>query len=151
MLEIESHIVQERGVALVDVGSKGIRFSAYGGTHFGDVVRALVKHYPQRTMLGLTLTATQAFRYNAIFFTYALILTRFYGVPVPSVGWFILPFAASAAYLTVGECFPLEVRARAISIFYRFGTTMGCDCGTGGVWCVDRDGGRGDTVGVSVW
>jgi len=37
--------------------------------------------------------ATQAFCYNAIFFTYALILTRFYGVPAPSLGWFILPFA----------------------------------------------------------
>ena len=190
MSEIESRIVHERGVALSDVGAQRIRFGAYSGTHFGDVVRALVKHYPQRTLLGLTLMATQAFCYNAIFFTYALILTKFYDVPAPSVGWFILPFAvgnfmgpillghlfdivgrkvmiastyaisgilmaatgwlfalgvvgpiaqtalwsvnfffascaASAAYLTVGECFPLEVRARAISIFYAVGTALG--------------------------
>jgi len=190
MSEIEARVEREHGAALADVGAQSIRFGAYGGTHFGDVVRALVKHYPQRTLLGLTLMATQAFCYNAIFFTYALILTRFYGVPAPSVGWFILPFAvgnfmgpillghlfdivgrkvmiastyaisgvlmavtgwlfalgvvgpvaqtalwsvnfffascaASAAYLTVGECFPLEVRARAISIFYAFGTALG--------------------------
>ena len=38
--------------------------------------------------------ASQAFCYNAIFFTYALILGRFYGVPASQVGWFLLPFAA---------------------------------------------------------
>ena len=38
--------------------------------------------------------AAQAFFYNAIFFTYALVLTDFYGVPADHVGWYILPFAA---------------------------------------------------------
>ena len=38
--------------------------------------------------------ASQAFFYNAIFFTYALVLTDFYGVPAERVGWYILPFAA---------------------------------------------------------
>src|SRR5439155_19229467 len=134
--------------------------------------------------------ATQAFCYNAIFFTYALILTQFFSVPAASVGWFMLPFAAgnfagplllghlfdsvgrrtmiaatyalagalmifvgwlfargilgaaaltlawsvifffasaaaSAAYLTVGECFPLETRAMVIALFYAFGTGLG--------------------------
>ena len=45
--------------------------------------------YPKRTVLGLTLMASQAFLYNAIFFTYALVLTGFYGI------------SASAGYLTV--------------------------------------------------
>ena len=36
----------------------------------------------------------QAFFYNAIFFTYALILTDFYHTPADRVGWYILPFAA---------------------------------------------------------
>ena len=35
----------------------------------------------------------QAFFYNAIFFTYALVLTRFYDVPTAAIGWYILPFA----------------------------------------------------------
>ena len=38
--------------------------------------------------------AAQAFFYNAIFFTYALVLTKFYGVASGDVGWYILPFAA---------------------------------------------------------
>ena len=36
----------------------------------------------------------QAFFYNAIFFTYALILIDFYKVPADDVGWYLLPFAA---------------------------------------------------------
>ena len=31
-------------------------------------------------MLGIALMAAQAFCYNAVFFTYALILTRFYAI-----------------------------------------------------------------------
>jgi MFS family permease len=136
------------------------------------------------------LMGTQAFFYNAIFFSYALVLTKFYQVPAASVGWYILPFAlgnfvgplvlgplfdivgrkpmiaatyaisgillavigtlfrdgmlgavaltacwtgifffasaaASAAYLTVSESFPLEVRALAIAFFYALGTGLG--------------------------
>ena len=43
--------------------------------------------------VGLTLMAAQAFFYNAIFFTYALVLTKFYAVSSGAVGWYILPFA----------------------------------------------------------
>jgi MFS family permease len=42
-----------------------------------------------------------------------------------SVIFFFASAAASAAYLTVGELFPLEVRAVTISLFYAFGTLMG--------------------------
>jgi MFS family permease len=167
-----------------------IRLSLAARTTTVDIVRVLLASYPKRTILGLTLMASQAFCYNAIFFTYALVLTRFYKIPSGSIGLFMLPFAAgnflgplllgplfdrlgrklligatyaisavlllltgllfarahlgasgqtalwtvnfffasagaSAAYLTVGECFPLEMRARAIGIFYAFGTAIG--------------------------
>ncbi len=36
---------------------------------------------------------SQAFLYNAIFFTYALVLTKFYGVPSDRTGLYLLPFA----------------------------------------------------------
>lgn len=163
-------------------------------TSWTHVAATIFARYPRRTFLCVVLMATQAFCYNAIFFTYALILTRFYGVAPEAVGWFILPFAlgnvlgplllgplfdslgrrimigatyglagvllcltgwlfsigtldavsqtvawtvifffasagASAAYLTVGECFPLETRAVTISLFYAFGTLVG---GVGG-------------------
>jgi MFS family permease len=150
----------------------------------------LFRRHLRRTMVGLSLMAAQAFFYNAIFFTYALILTDFYGVASGHVGWYILPFAignflgplllgrlfdtrgrrpmiactyivsgillaltgwlflrnlvdettqtvcwmvifffasaaASSAYLTVSETFPLEIRALAIAFFYAVGTGVG--------------------------
>jgi MFS family permease len=155
-----------------------------------EVARALFDTYRQRTLVGLTLMTAQAFFYNAIFFTYALILTDFYHTPSDQVGWYILPFAlgnvlgplllgrlfdtvgrkimiastyalsgvmltvtaylfsenlltassltvawmivfffasaaASSAYLTVSEIFPLEIRALAIAFFYAVGTGVG--------------------------
>jgi MFS family permease len=155
-----------------------------------EVARALFKTYRRRTLVGLSLMAAQAFFYNAIFFTYALILTDFYRIPANQVGWYILPFAAgnvlgpillgrlfdtlgrkvmigatyalsgillavtaelfsrdlltaptltvawmivfffasaaaSSAYLTVSEIFPLEIRALAIAFFYAIGTAIG--------------------------
>jgi MFS family permease len=157
---------------------------------WGDVAHVLAVRYPRRSVLGLVLMASQAFFYNAIFFTYALMLTRFYGIAEDRVGYYIFPFAignflgplllgrmfdhvgrramiastyaisgvlliltawafkhgmlgattqtlcwsvifffasaaASAAYLTVSEIFPLEMRAVTISLFYAFGTALG--------------------------
>ncbi|MBV8458041.1 MAG: MFS transporter, partial [Acetobacteraceae bacterium] len=69
---------------------------ALGDPHrltLGSVARTLLRHYPGRTTLGLILMGSQAFIYNAIFFTYALVLTRFYAVPADRVGLYILPFA----------------------------------------------------------
>ena len=154
------------------------------------IARTLFKLYPRRAVLGLALMASQAFFYNAIFFTYALVLGKFFDVPSERVGLYILPFAAgnflgplllgplfdtigrrpmiagtyaisgvlllatawlfvngyltatgqtiawcvvfffasaaaSSAYLTVSESFPLEVRALAIAVFYALGTGIG--------------------------
>ena len=155
-----------------------------------EVTQVLFKLYRQRTFVGLALMAAQAFFYNAIFFTYALILTDFYGVRPDHVGYYLVPFAvsnflgpvligrlfdtlgrrpmivftyiasglllagtgflfardlitaqtqtlcwmtifffasaaASSAYLTVSEIFPLEIRALAIAFFYAVGTGIG--------------------------
>lgn len=151
---------------------------------------SLFVEHRRRALVGLALLTAQAFFYNAIFFTYALVLTDFYGVPAAKVGWYVLPFAlgnfcgplllgrlfdvlgrrimisatylisgvllaisgylfkqdlidvtqqtlawmvifffasaaASSAYLTVAETFPLEIRALAIAVFYAFGTGLG--------------------------
>jgi MFS family permease len=166
------------------------RLSARHHTPLREVAKTLLQTYRQRTLVGLSLMAAQAFFYNAIFFTYALILTEFYGVRADLVGWYILPFAAgnffgplllgrlfdtigrkpmialtyaasgvllaltgylfsvgvlsaetqtgmwmvifffasaaaSSAYLTVGEVFPVEIRALAIAFFYAIGTGIG--------------------------
>jgi MFS family permease len=170
--------------------SRKIKLRMRDHTPLRDVAHALFDTYRQRTLVGLTLMTAQAFFYNAIFFTYALILTDFYGTPSDRIGWYILPFAlgnvlgpillgrlfdtvgrkimiastyalsgvlltvtawlfsanlltassltlawmvvfffasaaASSAYLTVSEIFPLEIRALAIAFFYAIGTGVG--------------------------
>jgi MFS family permease len=37
--------------------------------------------------------AAQALVYNGIFFTHALVMTRFFDIPLSNVGWYFLPFA----------------------------------------------------------
>ena len=63
-------------------------------TPLAEVLHTLVHRHRRRTLVGLALMASQAFFYNAIFFTYALMLTDFYGIPAAHVGWYMLPFAA---------------------------------------------------------
>ncbi|WP_053959348.1 MFS transporter [Sulfobacillus thermosulfidooxidans] len=57
------------------------------------VARTLFRQYPRRTVLSLSLMITQAFLYNAIFFTESLVLTTFFGVHAADVGYYIFPFA----------------------------------------------------------
>jgi len=59
-----------------------------------EVARTLFVTYRQRSLVGLALMTAQAFFYNAIFFTYALVLSNFYGVAASSIGYYLLPFAA---------------------------------------------------------
>ena len=188
--KLEVRIAQETGQPLPPVPKDRLRLRIHKGGWFGESLKALARDYRQRALMGVVLMAAQAFFYNAVFFTYALILEKFYNVPSAHVGWFILPFAAgnfagplilgrlfdtigrktmisatyglsgvlmvvvgflfqqdlltaaeltvgwsvifffasaaaSSAYLTVGETFPLEVRAIAIAVFYAFGTGLG--------------------------
>jgi MFS family permease len=167
-----------------------VRLRTRSHTPLREVLHTLFHAHRRRTLVGLTLMASQAFFYNAIFFTYALVLTDFYGIPANHVGWYLLPFAAgnflgplllgrlfdtvgrrpmiaftyatsgvllavsgwlfmqgvlsaegqtvawmiifffasaaaSSAYLTVSETFPLEIRALAIAFFYAIGTGVG--------------------------
>jgi MFS family permease len=185
-----------RGHALEGGPLAVIRLRTRRSTPLAEVARTLFRVERQRTLVGLSLMAAQAFFYNAIFFTYALVLTDFYGIRADHVGWYLLPFAAgnflgpvflgrlfdtigrrpmiaatyglsglllagagylfaigalsatgqtiawmaiffvasaaaSSAYLTVSEIFPLEIRAMAIAFFYAVGTGIG---GVAGPW-----------------
>ena len=170
----------------------------------------MLTKYRSRAFLGLTLMVAQAFTYNAIFFTYALVLSRYYGTRADRTGLYMLPFAignflgplmlghlfdtigrrrmiagtftisavilivtgwlfsqnaltvftqtglwtvmfffaspaASSAYLTVSEIFPLEVRALAIALFYSAGTAVG---GIGAPWLFGRLIDSGSRIGL---
>ena len=60
---------------------------------FLTIAKTVFGAYPRRTVVGLSLFIGQAFLYNAVFFTYALVLSTFYGVKPASVGYYIIPFA----------------------------------------------------------
>jgi len=188
--------VMASGAMQPPIGLPKVRLRARAHAPLSEVVHTLLHRHRQRTLVGLALMGAQAFFYNAIFFTYALVLTDFYGIPAGDVGWYILPFAAgnflgplilgrlfdvigrrkmiaftyimsgalltvsgylfeqgvlsaaqqtlawtiifffasaaaSSAYLTVSETFPLEIRALAIAFFYAVGTGIG---GMAGPW-----------------
>ncbi len=163
------------------------------------LARVLFARYPSRSVLSLALMCTQSFLYNAIFFTYGLVLTHFYAVRPADVphyfyvfaignllgpltigrffdtigrrqmitatyigsglllgvsGWlftagrltattqtawwsatfFIGSAAASSAYLTVSEIFPLEIRSQALAFFFAIAQVVGAT----GPWLFGR-------------
>jgi MFS family permease len=89
-------------------------------TPFTDVAVALVRLYPRRTALCLSLMTAQAFFYNAIFFTYAMLLTDFYDVNPTQVGLYIVPFAIGNVLgpLLLGPLFDTIGRKPMIAFTY---------------------------------
>jgi MFS family permease len=92
-------------------------------TPLGEVARTLFSVYRQRSLVGLVLMSAQAFFYNAIFFTFALVLTDFFGIPANQVGWYILPFAAGnfLGPLLLGRLF--DTLGRRIMITATYGVS----------------------------
>jgi len=84
------------------------------------VMHTLVHRHRPRAMVGLALMSAQAFFYNAIFFTYALVLTDFYKVDATKVGWYLLPFALGnfMGPLLLGRLFDVVGREIMISSTY---------------------------------
>jgi MFS family permease len=87
---------------------------------FVDLGMTLFRHYPRRAVIGLVLMTAQAFCYNAIFFTYALVLGRFYAVQPEDVGLYLLPFAVSnfLGPLVLGRYFDTWGRRQMIATTY---------------------------------
>jgi MFS family permease len=62
-------------------------------TGFLGVIAVMAGPYRARSLLVIVLMVAQAFLYNAIFFTYGLVLNRYYQVPQGRIGLYILPLA----------------------------------------------------------
>jgi MFS family permease len=103
---IERQVVDQTGQELIEP-RRTIRVKQRGPMGIGEIARVVFKMYPKRTFVGLSLFTGQAFLYNAIFFTYALVLTEIYGVSASSVGLYLLPFAVGnfAGPLLLGRFF----------------------------------------------
>jgi len=82
-----------------------------------EIFTLLITRYRRRAVLGFVLMGSQAFFYNAIFFTYALVLTSFYGVATNDVGYYIFPFALGnfLGPLLLGRLFDSAGRRRMIA------------------------------------
>jgi MFS family permease len=187
--EIEAGIERETGTSLDPVPDT-LRVRQRRRTTFAEVARTVLRTYPRRTLLGLALFVGQAFLYNAVYFTFDLVLSTFFRIPSALSGLYLIPLAlgsligplvlgrlfdsvgrktmisvsylgsgllltgtawlfsagafsawglalawaaifflassgASAAYLTVSEIFPMEIRAMCIALFYAVGTGLG--------------------------
>jgi MFS family permease len=187
--QIEAQVERDAGEELEEPEDT-IEIHPRKSTGFGEIARTMVKDYPSRSVLGFSLMAAEAFFYNAVFFTYAIILSEFFDVDPGRVPLYLIPFAlgnflgplllgrlfdvvgrrtmiagsyivsgiglaviaylfsqdffgatsltvaysivffvasagASAAYLTISEIFPLEIRAMAIAFFYAVATGAG--------------------------
>lgn len=103
---IEDRIRAEGG-ELDDVDdSQASEVTNYPSVSYREIARVMFSQYRSRTVLGFTLMVTQSFLYNAIFFTYGLVLTNFFGVSKGRTGLFFLPFAIGnlAGPLLLGNC-----------------------------------------------
>jgi MFS family permease len=118
--QIEQEVQRSLGRPLPE--PKGLRVIIDPARHisFSSVARTLAREYPSRTVLSLSLMITQAFLYNAIFFTEALVLTRFFHVASGSVGLYIFPFAIGNLLgpLVLGNLFDTVGRKTMISFTY---------------------------------
>jgi MFS family permease len=90
--DIERQVVAATGQELMEP-RRTIRVKQRGPMGIGEIASVVFRLYPKRTFVGFALFTGQAFLYNAIFFTYALVLTKIYGVDSGSVGLYLLPFA----------------------------------------------------------
>ena len=123
---IENQVSEQSGRDLPPVGGQPIIVEQRESIGFGLIARAMFQMYPKRTVLGLTLMGSQAFLYNAIFFTYALVLTRFYGIEAGTVPYFLLPFA-------LGNLLGPLVLGRLFDTVGRVPMIAGCYFLTGGL------------------
>ncbi|WP_348790176.1 MFS transporter [Leifsonia sp. NPDC080035] len=119
--EIEHGIEEEKGAPLETVGDdRAIEIHQRRTTGFGEIVRVAVTQYPKRFVLGLSLFIGQAFLYNAVFFTYALVLTKLLGVPDDVAPWSLVPIAIGnfLGPLVLGHLFDAIGRRFMITLSY---------------------------------
>jgi MFS family permease len=117
---IEREVMNDEHIYSLPEPQGSILIRPRGTVPWGDIIHTMIKRYPTRSLLGFSLMVGQAFLYNAIFFTYALVLTTFYHIPNSSVGWYIIPFAIGNILgpLTIGRLFDTIGRRRMIAFTY---------------------------------
>jgi MFS family permease len=118
--EIEADVAATKGALPPVDPSREIEITPTKQIGYLALLRVLFSHYPGRSLLGAALMITQSFLYNAIFFTYGLVLEFFFHVKTTETGWYFLAFAAGnlAGPLTIGRLFDTIGRRKMISGTY---------------------------------
>jgi MFS family permease len=116
---IERAVEQQSGRRL-ETPDEAITIHQRRAIGFGAVVKTMLRDYPRRSVLGLALFVGQAFLYNAVYFTYALVLAKFFGVPDGRVGLYLIPIGLGnfAGALLLGRLFDSIGRRTMISLSY---------------------------------
>ena len=117
---IESEVMKEEHLNSLPEPEGSILIRPVGTVSYRQIARTILQLYPTRTLLGFSLMVGQAFLYNAIFFTYGLVLTAFYHIPNSTVGWYLIPFAIGNFFgpLILGRLFDTIGRRQMISFTY---------------------------------
>jgi MFS family permease len=117
--DIERQVVASTSQELIEP-RRTIRIKQRKDIGLGEIASTVFKLYPKRTVVGFALFIGQAFLYNAVFFTYGLVLTEFYDVPAGNVGLYLLPFAVGNFFgpLLLGRFFDSWGRKPMISLTY---------------------------------
>src|SRR4051794_1665360 len=120
-VRIIEHEAEKAGQRLAPVDeSKAIEIRPAKAHGYLSLLRVLFKQYPSRSVLGATLMITQSFLYNAIFFTYTLVLTDVYGVDKQDAPLYLIAFAVGNLIgpLTIGHLFDVIGRRKMIAGTY---------------------------------
>jgi MFS family permease len=118
--EIEEN-AERQGVRLEPVpDSRALEVSRRKPIGYWQTARTILRDYPSRAFLGFTMMVTQAFLYNAIFFSQGLVMKNFYGVPSDKLGFYFFPFAVGNLLgpLTIGHLFDTIGRRKMIMTTY---------------------------------
>lgn len=117
---IEHEVIKEDRITSLPEPEGSMLIRPLGTVSFTRIARTILKEYPTRSLLGFSLMVGQAFLYNAIFFTYGLVLTTFYHIPASTVGLYVIPFAIGNILgpLTIGRLFDTIGRRQMISFTY---------------------------------
>jgi len=117
---IEEEVMREEHLQSLPEPQGYIMIRPIGTVSFREIARVILRRYPTRSLLGFSLLVGQAFLYNAIFFTYGLVLTKFYNIPNSSIGLYLIPFAVGNFFgpLLLGCLFDTIGRRKMISFTY---------------------------------
>ena len=117
--EIESRVEDSTDEQLEEV-DEDITVRQRKRTGFGEIARTMVTSYPKRSVLGLSLFIGQAFLYNSVFFTFALVLSKILKVETASAPWYLVPLAIGnfLGPLLLGRFFDTVGRRVMITMSY---------------------------------